>query len=581
MKKAWITAIIITMLLCIFIPRPHLIRAEDEEQVFILGTLCKLELNPLTGFQYFLYRSVLYTTLFAYDENYETKPWLAEYARRIDDVTWEIKIRDNAYWHDGEPVTSHDFKFTWELALKYPCGITRFLQGIKSIEIVDDKIFRVHLEYPMGGYAPFLAGLAPPVPKHIWEPLGLTDEKALAYENVPAIGCGPFKFVDFKPDEYLVCEAFDKFFAGRPKIDKLIIRQFASAEAMLAALKAREIDAVDIVPTATVPALTRIAGLIIHTSLTPGYISLYINQYPQPKSGHPALDDLVVRKAIAMCIDKDTINSIIHPTYGKTYGAPIPPFWPEFNPKLEEIEYKYNPEAAAEILEKAGYRDTDGDGIREDPVTRRPLKFRLYVYLGYPDELRAAEFIREGLRKAGMDFEVVKGMEGAALWSLIISPPYDWDLVIWDWAVHDPISCWYPYTSDAIPAGWSSSGYHNPDFDRLYKALLNAKDRNEYLAVQYKLQEHFVENVVEIPLYLKAFTGAWWSDWVDIVPEPGGLTWEGHNAEALLYATKIKVTPPPPPVVEEWPWKWPLIGITIAAVIIAIGAVIWAIRKKK
>lgn len=574
-KRAATVIILLLLITCSIITRFYPGNAKDE-LVFILGSLNKLELNPLTGFQYFLYRSVLYTTLYAFNETYGVKPWLAESANRINSTTWEIKIRDNAYWHDGQPITSDDFKFTWDLALRYPCGLTRFLQGIKSIEIVNNKVFRVHLQYPMGGYTPFLSGLTTAVPKHVWEPLGLTNESALAYENLPPIGNGPFKFVDFKPDEFLVVEAFDKFFAGRPKIDRLIIRQFASAESMLAALKAREIDAVDIVPAATIPDLTRVSGLIVHTSLTPGYISLYINQYPQPKNGHPALDDLTVRKAIAMCIDKDTINSLVHPTYGKTYGAPIPPIWPEFNPELENIQYVYNITAASELLDSAGYIDTDGDGIREDPVSGRPLKFRLYVYLGFPDEIRAAGFMRDGFRAAGMDLEI-QGMEGGALWSLIVSPPYDWDLVIWDWGVHDAISCWYPYTSDAIPAGWSSSGYHNPEFDQLYRLLLNASDYDEFLAVQYELQKHFVENVVEIPLYLKAYTGAWWSDWINIVTEPGHLTWEGHCAEALLYATKIGVPHAP----EEWPWKWPLIGIATISVIITISTIIWARRKKK
>jgi peptide/nickel transport system substrate-binding protein len=569
---------IITWIVIIFLMSSALSNTVQStpELVFTVGTLTKLELNPLTGFQYFLYKSVLYTTLFAYNATYGLEPWLAEYAKRVDDLTWEIKIRDNAYWHDGVPVKSEDFNFTWNLALKYSCGMTRFLQGIKDIEVISDKVFRVHLQYPMGGYAPFLGGLTEPVPEHIWKPKGLTNESALAYNNVPPIGCGPFKFVDFKPDQYLVCEAFDKFFAGRPKIDRLIIRQFDSVESMISALKAGEIDAVDLVPTPTIAEMTQVTGLVVHTSLTPGYISLYVNQYPQPKSGNPALDNLIVRKAIAMCIDRDTINSIVHPTYGKTYGAPIPPFWPEFDPKLKEIYYNYNTTTASELLENAGYRDTDGDGIREDPITHQPLKFRLYVYSGFPDEMRAADFIRDGFRSAGMDLEEIKAMEGGALWSLLVSPPHDWDLAIWDWGVHDAISCWYPYTSDAIPAGWSSSGYHNSEFDKLYTSLLQVKNYSEFLTIEYALQEHFVQNVVELPLYLKAYTGVWRSDWVNITEEPGHLTWEGHNAKALVYAYKIV-----PPIPSEWPWKWPLIGISVVSVAVAIGAVVWALKRRK
>jgi len=551
----------------------HLIKAE-EEIVFTYGMPASINLNPLTGYSYIIYRSVLWCTLYAFNKTWGSEPWAAEYAKRIDPLTWEIKLRDDLYWHDGEPVTSDDYKFTWELLLKYPTSQTRFLKGVKSIEVVNDKVFRVHMEYPLGGIAPFLTGPCVPVPKHIWEPMGLTNESALTYENVPAIGMGPFKFVEYKPGEYLVVEAFDKFFAGRPKIDRLIIRNFASTEAMMAALKAGDIDACGLVPSRAAFELMKEPDIQTFASDIPNLRSIYINQY-SPKEGHPSLNDLTVRKAIAMCIDKEALNELLHPSFTIGY-TPIPPYWPEFNPEVKELAPKFNSTAAGELLEAAGYKDTDGDGIREDPYTGMPLVFRLWVYSGTSEELRAAEFIREEFRKAGMDAEI-KLME-AVVWDIVVSPPYDWDLVLWGWAIHDPITCWYPYTSDAIPAKWSSSGYNNSEFDELYSSLLAAETYDEYLATQHALQEHFVKNVVEIILYHGVTKAAARTEWTGFVAEPDVMGPYGFNSKAFLYVHPVAAPQPTPPVVSPWLW----IGITAAVVVaIVVPVIIWTLRRKR
>ncbi len=573
LKKAFL----IINLLLLAIMGSNVIRVANtqEEVVFKLGTTTSITFNPLTGYQYFIYRSVLWTPLYLINETWNTEPWAAEYAKRIDPLTWEIKLRDNLYWHDGEPVKSEDYKFTWELLIKYPTSQTRFVKAIDNIEIINDKIFRVHLKYPMGGQTPFLTGCNVPVPKHIWEPKGLTDESALAYDNIPPVGNGPFKFVEYKPGDYVIFEAFDKFFAGRPKIDRLVIKIFSSTEAMIAALRTGEIDAADMLPSTAALELTKDPNIIVYSAPTPGYNGIYINQYPKPKDGHPALDDVTVRQAISMCIDKNTINKAVHASWDIGW-SPIPPFWPEFNPDAKEIWPKFDPEAAASLLEKAGYKDTNNDGLREDPATGLPLKFRLYVYSGYPDELRAAELMRETFREAGMDLEI-RAME-AVVWNIVVSAPYDWDMVLWGWSVFDPISCWYPYTTEAIDAGWSSSGYHNQTFDELYESLLNAPDYEQYLNIQHKLQEHFVQNIIEIVLYHHAFASAWRSEWTGIVRDPACLQWEGTvNPKALLYVEKVTAPSPQPLLSME---QWILI-ITIVVVCTVIGVGAWVLKKKR
>jgi peptide/nickel transport system substrate-binding protein len=532
-----------------------------------------ISFNPLTGYSYTMIRSILYATLFAYNETWGIEPWGAEYAKQIDPLTIEIKLRDDWYWHDGKPVTSYDYKFTWELLLKYPCAQTRFVKAVSSIDIINDKVFRVHLKSPMGGYLPFLTSVCVAVPKHIWEPKGLTNESALTYENIPPIGNGPFKFVEYKPGEYILFEAFDKFFAGKPKIDKLMVVIFSSMDAMVNALRTGGIDVASNVPMSVAIELMKDPNLYVSLAEIPSYRSIYVNQYPG-KAGHPALDDLTVRKAIAMCIDKEGISEAIHP--GFTVGfTPIPRYWPMFNPEVQNIWPKYDPKAAGDLLESAGYKDTDGDGIREDPKSGKPLRFRYWVYNAYPEELRAAEFIRDSLRQAGMDVEI-RGME-AVLWDYVVSKPYDWDLAQWGWTVHDPISCWFPYTSDAIPAGWSSSGYHNPEFDQLYNSLLNATNYNEFLEAQYKLQKHFAENLVEFILYHESYPSVWNVKWTGFSNKPCGVFWYGFNSRTFNDVHLVGVTE----VAKGMNWNLVVGVIAGAIIVIAVIATILIRRKGK
>ena len=132
---------------------------------------------------------------------------------------------------------------------------------------------------------------------------------------------------------------------------------------------------------------------------------------------------------------------------------------------------------------------------------------------------------------------------------MVVTPPYDWDLEFWGWSVHDPISCWYVYTSDAVTAKWSSSGYHNPEFDKLYKSLMEVESEEDYLAVQHALQEHFVKDIVEIVMYHGPAIGVWWADkWTGFVEEPSHIYWHGYNVKAFLYIEPVK-TPTPTTVV--------------------------------
>jgi len=543
--------------------------------VFRVGSTPNMGFNPLTGQNYLFYSGILFTPLYCYNTTYGTEPWAAESSTLINSTTLEIKLKDFS-WTDGHPVTAEDYKFSWDLMLNYPTSQSRFLEGITNIEVVDSKTFLVTLASPCAGHLAFLTGPCVPVPKHIWEPMGLTNESALSYDNIPPVGFGPFKYVDYSPGEYVDFLANDNFFAGRPKIDELIFKIYADRNTMMAAYEAGEIDATDEVPTVAIARFASDTTNRLYQYTDSGYYSIYTNQYPQPKDGNPALDDLTVRKAIAMCIDKGFITSqLVSQPQSLT---PIAEFWPEYDESVEALWPKFDTNASAALLESAGYNDTNGDGIREDPVTHQPLAFRMIFYNEISEGGRIIDALKGSMNQAGMDLIDIRAM-GYELWDICTAAPYNWDLMIWNWNVHDPISCWYPYTTAAIDTAWSSSGLHDPVYDGLYATLLASTTDAQYMAAQHALQAYYVANVTEPNLYHGGATAMWKTSWTGFVLEPGCFNLYGLNVKAFLYVEPVSSNPPPasaPAVPLEV-----IVGAIVAAVVVIGIAAWWALRRRK
>ncbi|UCB44436.1 MAG: hypothetical protein JSV25_09435 [Spirochaetota bacterium] len=512
---------------------------EEEENVFIYGIMAPIYWNPLTMASNLFPRGMVWTTLYRYDKNYDYVPHMAESVKKIDDYTWEVKLRPDLKWHDGEQVTSEDFKFAFDIALNYSVVSSRWTTMVESVKVVDDLTFQVKHKTKVP-FASWLGGNGLCVPKHEWEAKGAVGEAATTFENIPPIGNGPFKFVDFKAGEWYEFEAFDDYFLGRPAIDRLIIRQFTSNEAMMAAFKAGEIDAIGSgLPIQAAKELAKIPGVEINITPSNQPLDIYFNLYPDGKQ-HPALLDLNVRKALLMATDKNYLNNTLHPDLTVAFSL-IPPMRSTYYAKeYLDIYPKFDIAGANKLLDNAGYK-MGSKGIRVGP-DGRPLKFRLIVVKDFSDEIRGAEIIKNWWNQIGVEIEVTVA-EGGTAWDTVVTPPYDWDLETYAWYCFDPVSVWWPFTSDAIPAKWSSSGYHNPEYDALYQKLLNTKTEKEMVATIKELQVHMVENAVELTLYFNADASAWWANkWLvhEEAKELGGIYFYGLNHRPFNYIEPVK-----------------------------------------
>ena len=221
--------------------------ASDEKITFHVGlTNDIVSPNPFKACCSAEYEMMLlnYNMLFGFKrEDLTPVPELAEECTPSSDaMTYTCAIRDDAMWHDGEPLTSKDIAFTYRFILDNELSVfTDYLPYEPTFETPDDTTLIWKSTEPT--FAPTLPPYIPIIPEHIWAPLdGKPGKEIKGFENVPAVGSGPFQLVEWEPDQFFRMEARPGHFFGTPTIDEVVYQIFQNKEAEAQALRAGQID---------------------------------------------------------------------------------------------------------------------------------------------------------------------------------------------------------------------------------------------------------------------------------------------------------------------------------------------------
>jgi peptide/nickel transport system substrate-binding protein len=285
----------------------------------------------------------LHRGLLGYDENAELRPELAESWEVEGDRTFVFKLRDNAVFHDGSPVTSADVKASYE-AIKAPDS-TAYLRGafesIESIETPDDKTVRIILKEPSATFqflaASFLAFVVPAA--------------SIGSDPENMVGAGPYTIANLERGTRIDLEKFDQFYKeGLPKSDQLSFIAYKDENLRVAALEAGDVDIIEYVPWQSMDAISQNDQLVLDTTDGP-FMYLIFNVTDGP------LADPKVRDAIGYAIKREDVMAAAFFGRGNPLnGMPIPESSPYFNPKLAN-HWSYDPEKAKAMLAEAGYPD--------------------------------------------------------------------------------------------------------------------------------------------------------------------------------------------------------------------------------
>jgi peptide/nickel transport system substrate-binding protein len=269
-------------------------------------------------------------------------PNLAESWKLVDPLTWEFKLRSGIKFHNGEPLNAQAVKYTYDRALDPKNNFSRRvrLSLVSSTEAPDDLTVRVKTSSPF----PLLAYGTSQIPI---EPPGFIAQNGVpTYEKQP-IGTGPFKLVEWTPNQRIVYDANKDYWGERPKVDHLIFKYIPDNSTRLAALQAGEVDIIDQVPIDLAAGLQTATTKVASVNILAG-LALTFNLLEDGP-----LRNLKVRQAIDMAIDRNTLFSLYKSFSAILDGQITTKGSFGYNPNLKATAF--DPTTAKRLLGEAGY----------------------------------------------------------------------------------------------------------------------------------------------------------------------------------------------------------------------------------
>ncbi|MCJ7625289.1 MAG: ABC transporter substrate-binding protein [Anaerolineaceae bacterium] len=502
-------------------------QAETQEAILRVGWSSEPDtMNPLTTYSTEATEvlNLIYDKLISYDRDFKAQPGLAEeFSYSEDGLSIIFTLRDNAKWQDGEPVTVDDVVFTFNLIKENELGsFAQYLLNLTEVTTSDEKTVVLSFDQPQA-FNPALA--TPILPKHIWEEMSAEDIELFA--NAQPIGSGPYKFIDWQEGSLLSLERNDDFWGDLPAADKIIFVLYGNEDVMAQALKGGDIDIITEIPPTIWDGLQNVDNVKAVSLPSYSFHHIGFNVSEDANSlGNPLLLDKTVRQALNYAIDRNQLVQVALAGHGRP-GVSILPIglvdWYLDIPEDEQMDA--DPEKAQEMLEAAGYVDTDGDGVRED-ANGNPLEFRLIVIESTSVDVRAAQLFRDAAEVVGIKLDLLT-MDENTLGNLVynIDAP-DWDIFVWGWdsGIDPNEMLGVPLCSQI--GGNNDNFYCNEAYDALYDQQSTTIDFSARKEIVDEMQRIFYEDASYIVMWyqnkLQGYRTDTWQGWKEIA---GGLVY--------------------------------------------------------
>ncbi len=488
-------------------------------------------LNPhlAQGTKDFDASNIVFEALAYFDAEDKLVPRLAEEIPSVEKGTldpegrWVIwKLRKNVKWHDGEPFTAKDVKFTWEYITDEKTTATTIgsYRAIESVEIVDDYTVKVNFKQPNPAwFEAFVGDFGLILPEHKLREF--KGEKARNAEfNLKPIGTGPYKVVEFKPGDVVVYEINKDYWQdGKPYFDRVELKGGGDAtSAARAVLQTGEVDwAWNLQVEAQVLLQLEKAGqgkLVIGPGASAERIMVNFADPNTEKDGaraepdvpHPFLTNKNIRQAIALAIRRDVIAEQL---YGPAGQATANNLNAPARFKHPDLKWEFNLEKAAQLLDEAGAKDTNGDGVRE--YNGKPLQI-LYQTSINSIRQRTQEIVKAELEKIGFKVEL-KSIDASVFFSSDPGNPDTYGHFYADIEMYTngpsnpfPLNWARRYHSREVArkannwAGVNITRYQNPEMDKILDQLATEMDPDKQTELFRQVNWISVTDVVEIPL---------------------------------------------------------------------------------
>ncbi|GGF95117.1 ABC transporter substrate-binding protein [Paenibacillus abyssi] len=442
--------------------------SSKDELVLAVGAEPEAGFDPTTGWG--RYGSPLFqSTLFKRDNELRPVGDLATgYEVSDDGKLWTVKLRDDAKFSDGEPLTAADVQFTFKTAAAG--GSVVDLMNMARVEADGEYTVKFSLKQPQSTFISLLVTTGI-VPEHAY-----SDD----YAQQP-VGSGPYKLIQWDKGQQLIVEANEDYYGAKPYFKKITFL-FLSEDAAFASAKAGAVDVAYIPASFNKQSVDGMRLEAVKTVDNRGILFPYVPSGLQTEEGYPigndVTADLAIRKAVNAALDREAlVEGILEgfgsPAYSVNDGLP---WW---NP--DSVIPDGNPEEAKRILADAGWSDTDGNGI----VEKNGLQARFS--LQYP----SGDMTRQSLALAAADMIKPIGIqidvEGKS-WDDLSASMYA-NAVLFGWGSHDPLEMYNLYSSSYQGEDFYNVGrYSSKTVDEWMNKALQAKSEEEALEYWKKAQ---------------------------------------------------------------------------------------------
>jgi len=452
-------------------------QAPDPNTLVMIIESSPTDLDPRVGIDAYSERidELIFDALLTRDEHLSVQPGLAEKWEIPDPQTYIFHLHRGVKFHNGQPLTSRDVKWTFDSMLygKIRSTKTSAYRYIDRIETPDDFTVVFHLNEP---YATLLWNLSGGA-------IGIVPYGALAEMAQKPIGSGPFKFVSAEPDKEVVLERNDNYWGAKARLARVRFAVVPDPTTRALELRKGSADlAINALAADTIVALESQPNLQIERG--PGTILSYMAF----NTRDPVLGDVRVRQAIACEIDRRPLLQYIWRGFAQPATSVLPVQSWAYDP--DAIGFTYDPEKARQILDAAGYRAHNG------------VRFHLTMKSSTEESTRLlAAVLQQQLRDVGIALDI-RTFEFATFLADVSTGSFQVYSLRWIGGNEDPdIFDTAFHSHNFPPAGRNRGFYSNPRLDSLNDQARRETDQNVRKRLYAEVQEILARDVPYVDLW--------------------------------------------------------------------------------
>jgi peptide/nickel transport system substrate-binding protein len=515
-----------------------------------------------------------YDLLVNFGQNNEAVPGFADtWTQSADGLSWTFHIRSGMKWSDGQPATSEDVRYTYQLELDGTKDGGSVGLGYLDPYLKDSFVTAVTAPDPSTVVitssrptSKLTSAYIPILPAHIWKnvkPANVSDFK----NNPTNVGTGPYQVVEWKASQYVKLQRNPNYWGTPGAEDQIVIQFYPDApDTMVAAFKNNELDYIHNPSAGQFNQLKTLPKTVALATESNGFTQINFNTYdkdiPSGGASTKALRDPAFRTALGYAVDKSTLIQKVLLGYGSPGTTQVPPWQRKWHVDPTDIR-QFNIATANTMLDAAGYpRGSDGTRVDKEG---KPINLRLYFPSDNPDYAKDAQFVQDWYGQAGVKV-TAQGLDSGTLGTLeyldgskAAKGQLKYDMVIWGWTGDPDPNALLTILETSSIGNTSDSQWSNTQYDGLFDQQNQAATDADRHALMAQMQQLFYDQAPYEILYydnnLDAYHTDKFANWQN-QPADGGAPFflDGSLAYTVLTdATKATPVPSAAPSVATSP----------------------------